>query len=181
MGTIVARLEEGILALLMASMTILTFAQVVMRYLFNSGMIWALEATVYMFAWLIMIGISYAVRVHAHIGVDAVVKLLPAGTRRAVGLIAVGLCLLYAVIMLTGSYNYIYKLYRLGVHAEDIPLPRWVLSSILPIGFALLGLRLLQQAWAIYTGKAVGFELADEAADALEMAHEHPPAGSAKR
>ncbi len=185
MGRIVAHLEEGILAFLLAAMTILTFAQVVMRYVFNAGMIWALEATVYLFAWLIMIGISYAVRVHAHIGVDVVVKMLPAASRRIVGLIAVALCLLYAGIMLYGSYGYIYKLYRLGVFAEDLPLRRWVLGSILPIGFALLGVRLFQQAWAIYTGRAKGFELADEAAEALEHAHppahEAPPAGGAGR
>lgn len=180
MTSIVARLEEGILALLLASMTILTFVQVVMRYFFNAGMIWALEASVYMFAWLIMIGISYAVRVHAHIGVDVAVKLLAPNVRRIVGLAAVGLCVLYAGIMLVGSYNYIYKLYRLGVFAEDLPLRRWVLGSILPIGFALLGLRLLEQAWAIFIGKAKGFELADEAADALELAHvpaHEPPTG----
>ena len=55
MSKIIGRLEEGILALLLAGMTILTFAQVVMRYAFNSGMIWSLEATVYLFAWLIAV------------------------------------------------------------------------------------------------------------------------------
>jgi C4-dicarboxylate transporter DctQ subunit len=54
--------------------------------------------------------------------------------------------------------------------AEDIPLPRWLLGIILPIGFTLLALRLLEQGWAILTGRAKGFELADEAADALELA-----------
>jgi C4-dicarboxylate transporter DctQ subunit len=181
LARIVGRLEEGILALLLAGMTVLTFTQVVLRYVFNAGFVWALEATVYMFAWLILIGISYAVRVHAHIGVDAVVKLLPQGTRRVVGLVAVGLCLLYAGIMLIGSYNYIHRLYRLGVFAEDLPLRRWVLGAILPIGFALLGLRLLEQAWAIFTGKAAGFELADEAREALELAHGHDDLPTTKR
>jgi C4-dicarboxylate transporter DctQ subunit len=167
MSRIIGHLEEGILALLLAAMTVLTFVQVVLRYLFNAGFVWALETTVYMFAWLILIGISYAVRVHAHIGIDFVVKALPRDARRIAGLIAIALCLLYAGLMLYGSYNYIYRMYRLGAKAEDIPVARWILSIILPIGFALLGLRLLEQAWAIVTGKAESLALADEAADVL--------------
>ena len=48
------RLEEGLIALLLAAMTLLTFAQVVLRYGFNSGFVWALETTTYLFGWLIL-------------------------------------------------------------------------------------------------------------------------------
>lgn len=167
MGRLIERLEEALLALLLAAMTLLTFVQVVLRYLFNAGLIWALEATVYLFAWLILLGIAYGVRVHAHIGVDIVVKALPGATRRIVGLTAVGLSLLYTGIMLYGSWRYVERLHRLGTEAEDIPVERWILTIVLPIGFLLLGVRLLEQAWAIFRGKAAGFELGDEAADIL--------------
>lgn len=172
-GRLIARAEEGLLAFLLAAMTILTFVQVVLRYVFNTGFTWALEANFYLFGWLILLGASYAVRVHAHIGVDAVVRLLPLGARRAVGLVAVALCLLYAGIMLYGSWGYLDRLILLDIEAEDIPAPRWLLTVILPIGFALLGLRLAEQAWLILKGEAKGFELADEAEEALrEVRHE---------
>lgn len=167
LGRLIGRLEETLLALLLAAMTLLTFTQVALRYLFNTGLIWALEATVYMFAWLILLGISYGVRVHAHIGVDIVVKSLPVATRRIVGLVAIGLCLLYTAIMLYGSWRYVDRLHRLGTEAEDIPVERWILTIVLPIGFLLLGLRLLEQGWAILKGRAKGFELGDEAAEVL--------------
>jgi len=161
------RLEEGFIALLLGLMTLLTFAQVVLRYGFNTGFIWALEATTYMFGWLILFGISYCVRVHAHIGIDAVVKLLPAATQRVVGLIAIALCALYAGLMLYGAWFYIDRLMRLGITGEDILLPRWLLTIIMPIGFLLLLIRLLEQALLIVRGEAKGFELADEAAELL--------------
>ena len=47
-------------------MTLLTFTQVVLRYGFNTGFVWALEATDLHVRWLILFGISYCVRVHAH-------------------------------------------------------------------------------------------------------------------
>jgi C4-dicarboxylate transporter DctQ subunit len=164
---IMNRLEEGAIILLLTAMTLLTFVQVVLRYVFNSGIVWALEATTYMFAWLVLVGMSYGVKVGFHIGIDAVVKLLPSRGQRVVGVLAGLLCLLYAVLLFYGGYNYIDTMLMLGVHAEDIPLPRWLLSIILPIGFGLLALRLLQVLWHVLTGSNQASLLGDEAAEVL--------------
>ena len=165
--SVLHRLEETLLAVLLGAMTVLTFVQVVMRYGFNSGLLWALEANFYMYGWLVLLGISYGVRVRAHIGVDAVVRLLPPGWQRIVGLFVTALAILYTCLMLYGSWVYIGRLRILGVEAEDIPVERWILSSCLLIGFALLLYRLLQMGWRILTGKSPGYELADEAHDAI--------------
>jgi C4-dicarboxylate transporter DctQ subunit len=149
-------------------MTILTFVQVVLRYVFNTGMFWALEATLYMFGWLVLIGISYGIRTHSHIGVDLLAKSLPPTPRRAIGLLITALALLYTALMFWGSYKYIDRMMILGVEAEDIPIERWVLGLCLPIGFALLAIRLLVVGWQILTKRAKGFELADEAAEATK-------------
>ncbi len=116
------RVEEGLIALILGVMTILTFIQVVLRYVFNSGLDWQLKSNYYLFAWLVMIGISYCVRVRAHIGVDAAVRLLPRGPRRAVGIFVLLLALLYTVLMMVGSFDYLHRLYILNVEAEDIPI-----------------------------------------------------------
>ncbi|MGQ9369819.1 TRAP transporter small permease [Azospirillum sp. ST 5-10] len=166
-GRLFARLEEVLIALLLAGMTLLTFLQVVLRYGFNSGLLWALEATTYMFGWLVLIGISYGVRVSAHIGIDMVIKLVPPYARRLAGMAAVSLSMLYAALMAYGSYLYIDKLHTIGVEAQDIPVERWILDIILPIGFGLLFIRLGQVLLGILTGRREGFELADEAADLL--------------
>ena len=152
--------------LLLSGMTLLTFAQVVARYVFNSGFVWALEVTTYLFAWLVMIGISYGVKVGFHIGIDAVVKLMPPRGQRLIGLLASLLCLLYAGILLIGSYRYVDTMHMLGVEAEDIALERWLLAIILPVGFALLGWRLMQAAWRILRGQQTEL-LGDEAAEVL--------------
>ncbi len=189
-GRFFARLEEALLALLLAGMTLLTFSQVVLRYGFNSGFLWALEVTTYMFGWMVLIGVSYGVRVSAHIGIDMVIKLMPPYLRRVTGLLAVGFCMLYAGLMTYGAYGYIERLHRIGVEAEDIPLERWILGIILPIGFGLLFIRLAEVAWGILAGKRQGFELADEAADALrghgilessDQDDTHKPGGSRDR
>ena len=166
------RLEELIVVVMLSLMTLLTFTQVVMRYVFNSGYTWALELTTVFFAVMIFVGISYGVRIGAHIGVDALVKKLPLGPRRATSIVVVLLCLLYAGLVIYGSWVYVAKMKLVGMELEDMPIPLWMVRSILPIGFALLALRFLQVLWALVTGKSDSLHLGDEAADALKLKNE---------
>lgn len=150
------RLEEYLTAALLAAMTLLTFAQVVLRYMFDSGLIWALEATTYLFGWLVLIGISAGVRTNSHIAVDFVSGRLRAGAQKTVALVAVSLSLLYAALMCYGSWTLIEQLRVFGSLAHDIPLPRWILLSSLPLGFTLLGLRILQVSVGVLRGTREG-------------------------
>jgi len=163
------RLEEAILVLLLTAMTLLSVWQVMLRYVFNSGLLWALEATTTMFGWLVLIGISYGIRTHAHIGIDLLARSLKPPAQRVLGLAVILLGLIYAGIMFYGAYKYEVRMVRLDVEAQDIPLPRWVLGLCLPIGFGLLFLRLLEQGHLILTGRAGGSQVADEAAEAIRQ------------
>jgi C4-dicarboxylate transporter, DctQ subunit len=188
-GRIVNALEEGAIALLFAAMTMVTFSQVVARYVFNTGVVWALELTVYLFAWLVLFGMSYGVKVHAHLGVDAFVKLFSSRMQRVLGLLAVAAGLIYAAILLIGSWEYVWKLFRIGIESEDLPIPQWVPMAILPIGVALLMFRLAQIGVRIWRGEQQSL-LADEAqqtiADVLGQADQGqavpgPPPGAGER
>ncbi len=162
------RLEEGLIVLLMAAMTLITFMQVVARYVFNYSFVWALELTGVMFAWLIFVGMSYGVRVGAHIGVDAVVKSLGSRAARVVGSIAAVLCVAYAVIVTVGGFQYVRKMYDVGILMQDIPIQQWIPRAILPVGFALLALRFAQVLYRIASGREAHL-LGDEAKEALKL------------
>ncbi|MGH6905847.1 MAG: TRAP transporter small permease [Geminicoccaceae bacterium] len=188
-GRVVNELEEGVIALLFAAMTLVTFSQVVARYVFNTGVVWALELTVYLFAWLVLFGMSYGVKVHAHLGVDAFVKLFSSRTQRIFGLLAVAAGLIYGAILLIGSWEYVWKLFRIGIESEDLPIPQWVPMAILPIGVALLIYRLAQVGVRIWRGEQRSL-LADEAqhtiADFLGQGDQEPampgtPPGAGER
>ncbi|QJT08805.1 TRAP transporter small permease [Oceanidesulfovibrio marinus] len=162
-------LEEGIISLLLASMTLLVFVEVVLRFGFNTGLLWAQELTLLLSAWMVLFGVSYGVKVGSHIGVDAVVRLLPPKTKRIVSAIACVLALIYCGLFLKGSYVYLAKMHLIGIELEDIPIPKWVGHSILIFGFLLLAFRILELLWRIIQGKAEGFSLHDEARDARGM------------
>lgn len=55
-------IEETLIAFLLGAMTIATFSNVIARYVFNSNILWALELTVFLFAWLVLLGASYLIK-----------------------------------------------------------------------------------------------------------------------
>jgi C4-dicarboxylate transporter DctQ subunit len=144
--------EETFMAVALAFMTILTFIQVVMRE-FGAGWVWSLEATTYAFAWMILIGMSYGVRTQAHIAIDLVSNKLPRGARRIMALAAILLCLVYCGFMFYGGSLFVDGLMTLGNNARDIPLPRWLLTIIMPIAFLLLAFRFIQLGTRIFNGE----------------------------
>lgn len=144
------RAEEVFMAFAIALMTLLTFVQVVLRYVFHSSLVWSLEATTYTFAWLVVVGMAYGVRTRAHIAVDLLTRRFAPEHRKAVAGIALFLSLAYCALMFYGSSDFVAGLMTLGHNAQDIPVRRWMLAAILPLGFALLALRLVQAGWRYF-------------------------------
>lgn len=142
--------------LALAFMTLLTFVQVLLRYGFDTGLVWSLEATTYAFAWLVLIGMSYGVRTEAHIAVDLLTSRLPPRAARVIAVLALGCGLAYCALMIYGSGQFVDRLMTLGTDARDIPLPRWLLTGIMPVAFVLLAVRLLQAASPLLRARASG-------------------------
>ncbi len=188
------QLEETSIALCLGIMTLITFANVIARYAFNSNILWALELTVFLFAWLILMGASYAVKKHIHIGVDVVINLLSPPKRKLCAIIAVGACLAFSILLLIGAWNYWYPFAtkRAFLETEDIPmpemlqfmagwlnegeryekLPRMIPYAALPLGIALLTLRFLQLGWRVLKGELDSIIASHEVEETMEeMAH----------
>ncbi len=169
MNRILNRLEEIVTAAVLVGMLLLTFSQVLMRYAFNAGWVWSLEATTTLFGALLMVGISYAMRQHAHMNVDALVNTLPRAARRACTLTAILLCFAYVGLMIWGGAVLVDHLKAIGTDARDLPIKRWMIMSMIPFGFLLFGFRLAQVAVEVIRGER----------DTLGGAHGHAKEQSA--
>jgi C4-dicarboxylate transporter DctQ subunit len=165
------KIEEHFLGVMLAAMTLVTFGQVVARYVFNYSFTWAMELTTVLFAWMIFIGASYGVRVGAHIGIDILVRALGPTAARWLGVAASSLCVAYGAILTFGGWQYLSRLYEVGIYMQDLPFPQWTSRIVLPLGFALLTLRFLGVLWKLLRGQE-GHLLGDEAEDALKMRDE---------
>ncbi len=166
------RAEEGFISLLIVSMTLLVFLETVLRFGFNTGLLWAQEVTLYLAAWFVLFGASYGIRVGAHIGVDAFVKLLPTTQQRMIAIVAIILSLIYCGLFIYGGWIYLAKVKMIELEMEDLPIQKWIPMSVLVIGFVLMVIRLLDLFRQVIIGKATGFSHADEAKESMELADE---------
>ncbi|MEQ8354725.1 MAG: TRAP transporter small permease [Kiloniellaceae bacterium] len=105
-GRVINSIEETLIAVILGLMTLVTFANVVARYVFNSNILWALETTVFLFAWLILIGASYCVKTRTHLGVDVVLNIVGPAARHVLAIIAVVSCLAFCILLLIGAWNF---------------------------------------------------------------------------
>jgi len=177
---IINSIEESIIAILLATMTLLVFFEVVLRFGFGIGLMWSQELTLTISAWMVLFGVSYGIKVGSHIGVDALVKIMPPTTRRIISGISVIACLVYCSLFIKGAWVYLSKMHLIGIELEDMPIPKWIAHSILLIGMILIAIRLLILLWNIFIGKADGFKLADEAKESMHLAEETTSSSEAK-
>lgn len=93
------------IALLLLTMVILVFGNVVLRYAFNTGITFSEELSRICFVWLTFLGAVVAMREHAHLGMDALLTRLPP-TGAKVGALAGQALVLCAVwLMISGSWT----------------------------------------------------------------------------
>lgn len=100
------RIEQTLIGSILGLMTAITFANVVARYVFNSNILWALELTVFLFAWMVLLGASYAVKVGSHLGVDIVLMSVSPRMRKLIGMVSVSCCIVFSFLLLKGSWDY---------------------------------------------------------------------------
>ena len=135
-------LENIILVTLLSGMILLAVGQIVLREVFDTGIIWADQLVRLVVLWLAMMGAIAACREDRHIRIDALSHLFPdsiiSGIRIVVDLFAAGVCALIA----WHAYRYL----QLEIEYEFTVLvdtPAWIAHVIVPIGFAVFSYRFL--------------------------------------
>ncbi len=91
------------MVLLLAAMTVMVFANVVLRYGFGSGIDLSEELSRFCFVWLIFLGSISAMRRNLHMGFDMVVTTARPGVRRVLLTLANGLVLACCAVLLFGT------------------------------------------------------------------------------
>jgi TRAP-type mannitol/chloroaromatic compound transport system permease small subunit len=113
---------------------------VVLRYLFSIGSVWAQELEWHLLVPLILFGCSYALRHGEHVRVDIVYGRFPPRAKVAVDLVSSLLVVAISALFIWFSLHYVQQAYVIDEGSPDPGgLPhRYLLKALLPIGFALL-------------------------------------------
>lgn len=167
------RLEEILIASLMAAATLVIFVAVVHRYfsgwswlgpvqdfLLSIHMSWATELCIILFVWMAKFGAAYGVRQGIHVGVDVLVNKLSPEKRRITTLIALGAGAFFTALVAVLGFNLVWHngmgyavlstlgmdtgAYYEGPTTPDLEWRTWVVYLAVPLGSALMCFRFLQ-------------------------------------
>ena len=173
---ILDRLEEWLIAGLIAAATCVTFVAVVHRYgssnsaalaawakahglpvlatvadwiyvrLIGINLSWAQELATYMFVWMAKFGAALGVRTGIHVGVDVLINRLTPATRKPVIIFALLCGALFTGVIGTLGAIYVYELDPDQV-SQELEWPSWIVYLCIPLGSYLMCFRFLQVMW----------------------------------
>ena len=145
------------IAFSLAVMSILVFGNVVLRYLFNSGITWSEEMSRFLFIWLIFLGSIAGLKDNEHLGVDMLVKRLPAKLKKVVYAISNLLILYILWLVLDGSWKM--TLLNMDSVAPATGLPMAFVYGIGVIAAIGMGIIILRNLFRVLSGKTTADEL----------------------
>jgi C4-dicarboxylate transporter DctQ subunit len=153
------RLEETIIATLIATATFIIFIAVLQRYATGVPFLyswahpldfsWAQELCIYMFIWMAKFGAAYGVRTGIHVGVDVLVGRLGRRPHDLVVLFGLLCGALFTAVVGTLGVRFVYEMWLTGQVSQDLEAPMWIVYLAVPLGSYLMCFRFLQVAWQL--------------------------------
>jgi TRAP-type C4-dicarboxylate transport system permease small subunit len=143
---IFARVEDGILMLILVSMIILAFLQIVLRNVFGVGLIWIEPLVRQMLLWVALVGAMVATRDHNHITVDAISRFLPPGRiKSATAFICDTFATIVCCLLTYSTFLVFYREFNDPLLGNIMPgLPHWASLLALPVAFGVMTLRFIR-------------------------------------
>jgi len=121
---------------------------VLLRYGFSTGSVWAQELEWHLMSPICLFGMSYALRHGEHVRVDVLFASFSERNKLLVEFITALISMTVCAIVIDLSWSYVAYSWNIGEGSANpggIP-ARYLLKALIPIGFALLFLQSLAQA-----------------------------------
>jgi TRAP-type C4-dicarboxylate transport system permease small subunit len=163
---LLVRAAEWLLIALLAAMVVLVFGNVVLRYAFNSGLVFSEEVSRFVFMWLTLIGALVVMKDNAHLGMSSVVDRLGEAGQRICRFASDALTLACCVLLAHGTWKQVVIGMDNRSPVTDVPLGLVYLCLL--ISSAGMAALVAHSLWRQLAGRMNRDELAPGAAAAAE-------------
>ena len=141
---IIDNLEEIICLIALTVMTILTFSNVVTRYVFNFSMNFAEEISTYSFVLLSLFGASIAAKRGAHLGFTLLADHVPKIVARIFEVISALAGIVFSGVIFWYGIRMAITQFQRGQLSLGVQIPEWIYGSFVPLGAFFLMLRFVE-------------------------------------
>ena len=122
------------------ALAVVMAGNVMLRYVFHTGSVWSQELEWHLMSPICLFGMSYALRHGEHVRVDVLYASFSEQNKQLVQMISALLLMAICLIIIWLSSSYVVFFWIIGEGSANpggIP-ARYLLKSLIPIGFALL-------------------------------------------
>ncbi len=144
MKKIIDNIEEIVCLIALTVMTILTFANVVTRYVFNFSMNFAEEISTYSFVLLSLFGASIALKRGAHLGFTLLADHVPEKIARIFEVISALAGVLFSFVIFYFGVRMTMTQFQRGQLSLGVQIPEWIYGSFVPLGSFFLTIRFIE-------------------------------------
>lgn len=138
----IERAETIVLVSVLGIMVIFAFLQVVLRNIFNEGILWGDIFLRHLVLWVGFLGASLATREQKHINIDVFSRFMSDKGKGIVRLLTNLFSVYICYLLADASWTFVQDEQMMGtVVFADIP--AWYFQTIIPIGFFLMAFRFL--------------------------------------
>jgi len=137
-------LEKFLCSLLFAFFSSVMIVNVFMRFVVGNAIPWASDLVLFIFAWFVMIGMSYAVKTRSHIAVTFFTDHMAVGTRRACAFVVNIILVLFLILLCYNSIRLLGDRSVMNKYGLLIRYPLWSMYMSLSVGCALSIFRTVQ-------------------------------------
>jgi len=140
MGSKLAKMIEKTNGVLLAIIVVLLFLQVTSRYLNNTSFLWAGEAALWIFVWMVFLGAAVLFNKKEHMIVDIIEYFLPGKSKEKIEKLLAKIirmvCWVFLVIVF--YYSIIVTISVANQYAVSFRLSRLYLSTALPVSIVIM-------------------------------------------
>ena len=128
---------ETLLALILIGAVLLNCVNIAGRYFFNYSITGADELQIFGMIAISFIGLFVVSWRQRHLRMDVLVRNAPRWLQVVLEIAERVLTLAVALLLLFVSFEYVARMFQLGITSENVGLPMWIPHAAITIGFAL--------------------------------------------
>jgi len=150
---LIEKLESFLIFILVTSMVVLSFLQIILRNFFSLSLFWADDFTRHAVLWVGLLAASVATAHAKHINIDVISRFFKGKSKRTLNAIKYLISAVISAFLVYASLKFLVYEMEGGEKSLTLKVPVWYLEALFPVAFSITAFRFVILALEEITGK----------------------------
>lgn len=138
---IFTKTEDFLIALFLGTMVLMVMMQILMRNLFQSGVLGSDDLIRHLVLWIAFFGAGIATRSKSHVKIDVVTNFVGKDRQKYLDVIVSLFSSIVCAILMVAACQFVYIEFQVGAHSQFLNLPVWIMEIVMPTGYLIITIR----------------------------------------